>query len=122
MLYHHQQVPLVRTVPPEKSRLFPRKGLPDRHHEPTRLAREFADSHYLRHLISHLRQLRMQQGLGLRALARKAGIRTAVIQRAELQTVIPCSRDFKAWVIALGLSWEQVWSEVLDHTHAGRAA
>ncbi|MEO5713471.1 MAG: helix-turn-helix transcriptional regulator [Luteolibacter sp.] len=125
MLYHHQQVPFARTVPPKKARivpLFPRGGLHERPHGQTRPAQEFADSLYLRNLISHLMQARTQQGLDLRVLARKAGIRAAVIQQAEREAVIPCSNDFKAWVAALGLSWENVWSDVLDRTHAGHAA
>lgn len=127
MLYRHSppQEPFARTVPPKKVRVLPfvpRGGLPERHHGQTHSAEEFADSLYLRSLITHLRQVRTHQGLGHRTLARKARIRAAVIQQAEKDVVIPCSQDFRAWVIALGLSWEHVWSDVLERTDTGCAA
>ena len=71
----------------------------------------FADSHYLLHVIGHLHHARMEKGLSLTEVARKAGVRRSLIDRAEQDCLIPSCRDLKAWTAALGLTWEQIWSD-----------
>ncbi len=71
----------------------------------------FADSHYLLRVIGHLKRKRIEQGLSLHALALRARIKRSVIVHAEQRGNVLNSRDFKAWAAALGLSWDQVWSD-----------
>jgi len=73
--------------------------------------RPFADVHYLLRMIDYLKRARLEQGLSLVALARRARIKLRLIRLAEQDGFVVNSRDFKAWCSALGLSWNQVWSD-----------
>lgn len=70
----------------------------------------FADRCYLQQVINHLAAVRREKRLGLRELARRAGLKMTTVSRAEREGMVPATRDFRAWAQALGLSWEQVWT------------
>ncbi|MES2661427.1 MAG: helix-turn-helix transcriptional regulator [Verrucomicrobiota bacterium] len=70
----------------------------------------FADGIYLRKMISSLELARKGRRIGLRELTLKSGLKRGTISRAERQGRIPPCREFKAWVGALDLSWDQLWT------------
>lgn len=63
--------------------------------------------------MDHLKQVRKQKHMSIRQLSRQARLDYHVVYRAERAGVIPTCQDFKAWVAALGLSWDRIWSECL---------
>lgn len=71
----------------------------------------FADSLYLSQVIGHLKRTRIEQGLSLHALALRSRLKRSVIDHAEQRGNVLNSREFKAWSAALGLCWNQVWSD-----------
>lgn len=73
----------------------------------------YADQGYLLRVISYLKRARKSQGLTLKEVTRRAGIRKGLISRAEREGFVPKTSEFKAWATALGLSWERVWSHTL---------
>lgn len=75
--------------------------------------RSYADHLYIMRVILYLERLRKSRKMSRRDLARRSGLSMNLIRRAEKGVSIPKSKDFKAWAEALGLSWEQVWSECL---------
>lgn len=70
----------------------------------------FADVVYLQRVIAYLESVRKERGIGLELLTRRAGLRKGVISRAEMRGEVPALLEFKAWVRALELPWEEVWS------------
>jgi hypothetical protein len=78
-----------------------------------RSATSFADSRYLHRVIGHLKHERIRQGLSVREVARRSRIRKGAIDEAEKNGEVLNSRDFKAWSNALGIPWDQVWSDCL---------
>lgn len=70
----------------------------------------FADANYLQNVIGCLVTARQEKQIGVRDLARRARLKETTISQAEKGAVIPCSHEFRAWSLALGLSWEQVWT------------
>ena len=94
-----RQVSIARVVPVPSPPRPPGPSLP------------FADCHYLLQVIGHLKQQRIEQGVSLHALALRARIKRSEIVHAEQRGNVLNSRDFKAWAAALGLSWDQVWSD-----------
>ncbi|HEX7262068.1 MAG TPA: helix-turn-helix domain-containing protein [Luteolibacter sp.] len=62
-------------------------------------------------VIDHLKRARVEKRLSLEEVARRAQVKRHVISMAEQQGNSLNSRDFKAWTSALGLSWNQVWSD-----------
>ena len=76
----------------------------------TRQNHAFADANYLSRVIAHLKSARLGRGLSLGELARRAGLRNGIIIRAERDGVVPRTLEFKAWALALEISWEDVWS------------
>lgn len=46
----------------------------------------------------------------LRELSFQSGVKLKILSKAERESVIPPSREFKAWANALNVSWEQLWS------------
>jgi ribosome-binding protein aMBF1 (putative translation factor) len=75
--------------------------------------RSYADHWYIMRVILYLERMRKARKMSRRDLARRSGLSMSLIRRAEQGVSIPKSKDFKAWAEALGLSWEQVWSECL---------
>lgn len=72
--------------------------------------RPFTDVNYLQNVIGCLATTRLEKQIGVRELARRARLKETTISKAEKGAVIPCSHEFRAWSLALGLSWEQVWT------------
>lgn len=70
----------------------------------------FADVNYLQNVIGCLATTRVEKQIGVRELARRARLKETTISKAEKGTAIPCSHEFRAWSLALGMSWEQVWT------------
>lgn len=77
----------------------------------------YADHGYILRVISHLKRERLKQGLSLKEVTLRSGIRKGLINRAERVGFIPKTSEFKAWAAALDLSWEQVWSQTLPVNH-----
>jgi ribosome-binding protein aMBF1 (putative translation factor) len=75
-----------------------------------RISSSYADHGYILRVIAYLKRERINQGLSLKTLTTRAGIRKGLINRAEREGFIPKTSEFKAWATALGLSWERVWS------------
>lgn len=75
--------------------------------------RDFSDRVYVQHLIRHLRDTRKEQGIGIAKVAKRAGLKRGIIERAEMGCFVPTTRDFKAWSGALGMRWCDVWSAVM---------
>ena len=73
----------------------------------------FADCLYLEKVIALLKRTRIQKNLGVETLAQRAFLESLIIFQAELDGVVPSSRELKAWTYALGLCWEQVWYDCL---------
>jgi transcriptional regulator with XRE-family HTH domain len=73
----------------------------------------FCDSNYLMHVIDYLTRTRIEHGMSRQELALRARIHPSVIDQVEQHRRIPNTQDFKAWSAALGLSWNQVWSDCL---------
>lgn len=73
----------------------------------------FSDPLYLDRVILHLKKLRMRKGLSRKSTARLGNLDPRVIERAEQEGVIPPVKAFKAWAAALGLPWEDLWSQCL---------
>jgi hypothetical protein len=73
----------------------------------------FADVSYLQNVIGCLATTRLEKQIGVRDLARRARLKETTIRKAEKGATIPCSHEFRAWSLALGLSWEQVWTQSL---------
>lgn len=73
----------------------------------------FADASYLQNVIGCLATTRLEKQIGVRDLARRARLKETTISKAEMGASIPCSHEFRAWSLALGLSWEQVWTQSL---------
>jgi hypothetical protein len=84
-------------------------GRPEMKQEPA----SFEDSAYLDQVIHHLKRTRLQQGVSLAKLTKKAGLKRGIIERAERNGNFPSTRHFKAWSKALGLVWEDVWTAAL---------
>ncbi len=78
----------------------------------------FADGCYILRVIAYLRKARKQQGLGIREITQKSGVKKGMISKAEKQGCIPSCREFKAWTQALGVSWEHLWSRNFPSTGA----
>jgi len=76
-----------------------------------------SDHGYILRVISYLKWARKQQGLSLKEVTRRAGIRKGLINRAEREGFIPRTSEFKAWARALDLSWERVWTQALPVAH-----
>lgn len=72
-----------------------------------------SDLGYILRVISYLKRVRKNQGLSLKEVTRRAGVRKGLINRAEREGFIPRTSEFRAWAEALGLSWERVWSQAL---------
>lgn len=70
----------------------------------------FTDSLYLSRVAGFLRAERKRQKLSISQVARLAGVKRSLIDRAEQDGYIPCCRDFKAWSLALGIDWEELWT------------
>ncbi|RYD29936.1 MAG: XRE family transcriptional regulator [Verrucomicrobiaceae bacterium] len=70
----------------------------------------FADVNYLQSVVGCLTMARQEKQIGVSEVARKARVKEATIHRAERGESIPCTHEFRAWSLALGLSWEQVWT------------
>ncbi len=75
--------------------------------------RPLTDLHYVLRVIRHLARTRIERGLSLAEVARRAGLKRSLIDHAEQDCQIPNCHDLKAWSAALGFDWEQVWSECL---------
>lgn len=73
----------------------------------------FSDPLYLDHVILYLKQLRVKKGLSRSVTAQLGNLDPRVIERAEQEGVTPSVKTFKAWAAALGLSWEDLWSQSL---------
>ena len=73
----------------------------------------FADCLYLEKVIALLKRTRIQQNLGVEILAQRACLEPLIIFQAEMDGVVPSSRELKVWTSALGLCWEQVWHDCL---------
>ncbi|RYD48540.1 MAG: XRE family transcriptional regulator [Verrucomicrobiaceae bacterium] len=70
----------------------------------------FADMNYFQSVIDCLTTTRKEQQLEVRDVARRAKVKEATIRRAERDGAIPRSDEFRAWSMALGMTWEQVWT------------
>ena len=76
----------------------------------------FVDVAYLKRLILYLHESRLEQGISVKKLASRAGIRESAIHDAEMNGVVPPVSDFKAWTLGLGLSWQGVWTDSCSET------
>lgn len=92
---------------------FAPRGRLTRNVEARQAPETYADSAYLHQVILHLRKARMEKGLSLANVTKRARLKRGVVERAERNGTFPTTREFKAWTAALGLQWDDVWTAAL---------
>lgn len=81
---------------------------------------EFHDGAYLNAVVGYLKKSRIQQSVELSQLATSRHLNPSLLEHAERGNLIPNVRQLKAWAKALGLSWEQLWTEALPRNEMQR--
>lgn len=73
----------------------------------------FRDDRYLSAVISHLKDVRLAKSIEIERLSRRAALKRNIIRHAETRNFVPNSSQLKAWSSALGIQWEDLWSNAL---------